>query len=385
MTRKSLQLIAATLVSMIWLVANCWAQVNSGSNGSDGALDLTTFAGTGTNIVINMASHPTGIYQYTYVAIPSGVTVSFVPNASNKPLIWLVQSSCVISGTVDVSGQSFSWPGPVGPGGPGGPGGYTGGDGGVAGSGGQGPGGAVAGSCGQSASFATLSQSPNGSSVYGNQYLIPLTGGSGGGGCTYTTYFGGGGGGGGAILIAANQSIQLFGSINANGGAGAWVYIYYGGSTVAGGGSGGAVRLVSTKIIGSGSVSATGGGGCNGSAGNGRIRFDVVENDFSGGISGVFSQGSQFVIIPTAGQGAQLFIVTVGGVAVSASPTGAIATPDAVLSAQQNNPVPIVVQCTNIPLNTPITVSVTPMNGNPVSATGYNTAGTQASSTATIA
>ena len=34
----------------------CPAQVNSGSNGSDGAFNPTT------NIVINMADHPNGIY-----------------------------------------------------------------------------------------------------------------------------------------------------------------------------------------------------------------------------------------------------------------------------------------------------------------------------------
>jgi len=60
-----------------------------------------------------------------------------------------------------------------------------------------------------------------------------------------------------------------------------------------------------------------------------------------------------------------------------------LATPDALIFAQQNNPIPIVVRCANIPLNTQITVSVRPANGSVVSATGNNT-GTLASSTATI-
>jgi hypothetical protein len=42
------------------------------------------------------------------------------------------------------------------------------------------------------------------------------------------------------------------------------------------------------------------------------------------------------------------------------------------------------VSCANLPLNTPITVSVKPANGSPVSAVGYNTTGTLASSTATV-
>jgi hypothetical protein len=61
-----------------------------------------------------------------------------------------------------------------------------------------------------------------------------------------------------------------------------------------------------------------------------------------------------------------------------------LSTPDAVLSAQQNNPIPIVVSCANLPLNTQITVSVKPANGATVSATGLNSTGTLSSSTATI-
>ena len=99
---------------------------------------------------------------------------------------------------------------------------------------------------------------------------------------------------------------------------------------------------------------------------------------------GVFSQGFQPIIIPTAGQGAQLTVTSIGGVPVSVSPTGQLSTPDAVLSAQQNNPIPIVLHCSNIALNTQITVSVKPANGPAVSATGLNNTGTQASSTATV-
>ena len=90
------------------------------------------------------------------------------------------------------------------------------------------------------------------------------------------------------------------------------------------------------------------------------------------------------MIVPTPGQGAQLTVTSVGGVPVSASPSGQLSTPDAVLSAQQNNPIPVVVHCSNIPLNTQITVSVKPANGAAVSATGLNTVGTSASSTATV-
>lgn len=119
--------------------------------------------------------------------------------------------------------------------------------------------------------------------------------------------------------------------------------------------------------------------------GSGRVRIDTYQNDFGGQITGVVTAGFQPIIIPSAGQLSQLTVTSVGGVPVSASPTGALSTPDAVLSAQQNNPIPIVVSCANLPLNTPITVSVKPMNGSPVSVVGYNSTGTQASSTATVA
>ena len=66
-----------------------------------------------------MADHPDGIYHYTSVNIPAGVNVSFIPNAANKPVVWLVQGDCVLSGTVDVSGQNLNELG----GGKGGPGG----------------------------------------------------------------------------------------------------------------------------------------------------------------------------------------------------------------------------------------------------------------------
>ena len=63
------------------------AQVNSGSNGSDGEFHPTQ------DVTINMADHPDGIYQYTSVNIPAGVRVSFIPNAGNKSVVWLLQGT----------------------------------------------------------------------------------------------------------------------------------------------------------------------------------------------------------------------------------------------------------------------------------------------------
>jgi len=350
------------------------AQVNSGSDGSDGP-----FNPTAANTVINMTTHPTGIYQYTSVNIRSNVTVTFTPNANNTPVVWLVQGNVVINGggAVDLSGS-----GPSGSaGGVGGPGGYRGGTGGLSPTSGQGPGGGSAGNAsptpyGGSGSYGIPGNvqpyQAQAGPTYGNEFLVPLLGGSGGGG---TDGMGGGGGGGGAILIAASGTVQVDGIIKATGAPYAWNNSYYGV------GSGGAIRIVGSRITGSGSINVW-----TSEGGGGRVRFDTYENNFGGSLSlyTVFSQGFQPIIIPSPGQLAQLTVTSVGGVPVSASPTGALSTPDAVLSAQQNNPIPIGVSCANLPLNTPITVTVKPMNGSPVSAVGYNTTGTQASSTASI-
>ena len=363
----------AVVVALAWLPVVCWAQVNSGSNGSDGALNPAT------NLVINMADHPNGIYQYTSINISNGVTVTFIPNANNAPVIWLVQSNVVINGTVDVSGQSTG----NSEGGAGGPGGWAGGSGGSNPTAGQGPGGGNsgtnwitgAGSYGTQGTYRPPDILPG--QVYGNTFILPLLGGSGAGGyCCYAYEPKGGGGGGGAILIAASGSVVVGGTIRSVGGYGFM------------GGSGGGIRIVATRTSGSGSLNASGSAGADtppyGNGGFGRVRIDTFQNGFGGTIQGVFSQGYQPIIIPVAGQGAQLAVTSVGGVFVSASPTGILTVPDAVLSAQLANPVPVVVGCANIPLGTPITVSVRPASGSTVTAVGYNSAGTQASSTATV-
>jgi hypothetical protein len=349
---KLSSIIFCVTVLVAGLPAGGRAQVNSGSNGSDGA-----FNPTATNIVINMADHPNGIYQYSSVNIPTSVTVTFIPNANNTPVYWLVQNGVTINGSLSVSGQSVASLQTQG--GVGGPGGYRGGDGANGSSpstAGQGPGGGGAGGS-------------HGTYYYGNTFLVPLLGGSGGGGGQNLQYGdGGGGGGGGAILIAASGSINVSGSISASAGAS---------GSFAGYGSGGAIRLVASQISGSGSISAW-------APYSGRIRFDTYDNEFTGNISGQFSSGFQPIIIPSAGQLPQLTVTSVGGVPVSASPTGVLSTPDAVISAQQPNPMPVVVNCANLPLGTAITVTIKPMTGSAVSAVGSNNTGTLASSTATI-
>jgi len=377
------------MVTVLSLPLGVIAQVNSGSDGHDGALDIGGFGGP--PVVIDMADHPDGIYHYTSVNISAGARVTFTRNSSGTPVVWLVQGNCVINGTVDVSGQSA-----VGSlGGAGGPGGFAGGNGGVAASAGQGPGAGAFGGIAASASYGTVAtpwadHTDGLGSVYGSQYVLPLLGGSGGGGNTSGAP---GGGGGGAILIAASQDIALNGVILAAGGSGG--NTGFGGGlpsdNYGGAGSGGAIRLVATRILGDGRLDASGGvvgvlgiPSSIGSGGLGRVRMDGMNIGFGGQVVGVFSQGFQPIIIPPPNQAVSLAIQSVGGFAVAANTTASLTTPDVVVPANQQNPVLIVVRAANIPLNSEITVEVKPANGPTISAVGINNAGTQASSTATV-
>ena len=223
-----------------------------------------------------------------------------------------------------------------------------------------------------SASHATQpgngAPAPGAAPIYGNTFLLPLIGGSGGGGIN-SINGGGGGGGGGAILIASSGRIGLNGLLQAHGGGG--------GATD---GSGGAVRFVANTITGTGAIYARG----YNYGGLGRIRFDAYANNFAGQIDGVYTQGLQPIILPVPGQGIQLAVASVAGMPVSASPSSDLVNPATIIAGQQANPVAIVVRCTNLPLNTPVTVTVKPANGATISAVGYNTSGTLASSTATV-
>jgi hypothetical protein len=360
------------------------AQVNSGSDGSDGALNPTS------NLVIDMADHPDGIYHYTSVNIPAGVTVSFSQNTGNTPVVWLVQGSVTINGNLQLSG-SAAFDSAGGNPGPGGYRGGTGASGVTQASAGLGPGGGIgfgdgAGRAGN-ASFGSkgsqLGGRPDSGDLYGNTFLIPLIGGSGGGGGRYI----GGGGGGGAVMIAASNEITLGGNIYCSGGG-------VNNQQFCGAGSGGAVRLVSTRLKGSGTIHAGGAGAYGASStaewpfssvsGAGRVRVDTLEYSFSGNIHGVTTNGFQPIIIPPAAQAVALSIESVGGVSVAASPGGKLVTPDVIVPGAQQNPVSIVVRCTNIPLGSEIIVDVKPANGPTIRAVAPNNAGSKASSTATV-
>ncbi len=395
--QKRLRLACLPLVAMASIQMAASGQVvNSGSDGHDGALNPAT------NVVIDMADHPDGIYQYTSVNIPNGVTVSFIPNTNNTPVVWLVQNDVLINGVVKLSGGDINGP----DGQPGGPGGWAGGQAsaevGNPPLAGRGPGGGLVDvtqpyALGANAAFgspaASVALQHPGGAVYGNQFLLPLLGGSGGSGGYADGYDNGGGGGGGAILMVATGVARIDGSILANGG-GAPAFNEGIGFLGGGGGSGGAVRIVSGVVAGSGTIDVSGGlagmftdygaYGPRPRAGGGRIRIDAMDDSFNGGIGAEISRGFQPIIIPAAGEGMQLAIASIAGASVPANPSSTLTDPAVIIPGQVGNPMPVVVQCQNIPLNTAITVVAKPANGVAVQGGGFNATGTEASSTAMV-
>lgn len=74
---------------------------------------------TGTPYIIDLNTRPNGVFNYTDITVPAGVTVKFIRNAANTPVIWLASGNVTINGTVDVSASGFQS----------GPGGYDGANG----------------------------------------------------------------------------------------------------------------------------------------------------------------------------------------------------------------------------------------------------------------
>jgi len=362
-----------TVGTALWVAwaattGHAYAQTfNSGSTGADGAFSPTT------NTTLTLPAN--GLFNFTTVTIPSGVTVRFTRNAANTPVTLLATGNINIAGTIDISaanggnvvGGTFLGSNV----GIGGPGGFDGGNGanGVAsntGGSGLGPGG---GGAGTGAGFATtggvVSASGTPGAPYGNAELLPLIGGSGGGGGSgdLGSTSAGGGGGGGAILIASSTTITLTGTINARGGNGG------GGNNPGGGGSGGAIRLVATAIAGTnGTLDVRGGSGNSGvgigsgGGSGGRLRLETYTNSATVNVSNI----PPSVALPSAialANGPTLTITSIGGVTTPAAPRAAFNAPDVTLPASITNPVTVALAGANIPPGTAVVVAVNGQTG----------------------
>lgn len=356
----------------------------SGSTGADGAFNPTS------NQTITVPE--SGVFNFTTVNIPNGITITFAPNSKNSPVTILTTGDVVISGIINVAGQSSS---SNGRGGLGGPGGFAGGNGGYGvadlflGINGSGPGGGrgassnngTNGSPGAGGSYAG-SGTAGGATQPGNRYgsglLQPIIGGSGGGGgaATPNTVGGGGGGGGGAIVIASSSSITLntTATIDAKGG-----------SSVnnptpghpGGGGSGGAIRLIANTLSGSGTLSVAGGNGgfftglgFGGNGGFGYIRAEAFNTTaFTPSTpSTIVSISSPSPVVLT--NQPSLRIVSVATVTAPQTTTGSlVGAPDIVVPSTQTNPVSVVLEGRNLPSNVLATLTVTPATGTPSTTT----------------
>lgn len=354
---------------------------DSGSDGSDGALDLTE---PGEILFDPRAFAPPldqdgdNVYHFTTINIASGVTVRMTATLlNNKPVIWLASGAVTISGILDLSGQAghpaTSVPAERRPSEPG-PGGFAGGIGGFSGGGppqpGSGPGG------GDSGLLDNFLRGAGGS-FGGNSFLVPLFGGSGGGGggSSGTTGYGGGAGGG-AILVASSTSVEVNGRIHVNGGdgSGSSICCNFGGS-----GSGGAIRLVAPVISGSG-VLDTNSGFASRRGSRGRVRLEAFQQNFSGTVTGNFSRASPFgLFLETTAPSVR--VVRVAGEAVPPVPAASFVMPD--VTIVDGGIVVFEIEAENVPLGTIVKLHLFSENDLDQTVDSTPLAGTEELSTAT--
>ncbi len=406
-----------TMVLAVTATAQVWS--GSGSNGSDGALNLgANTPGVSAGVLIfdpialNLDADADNIYHFTTITISGGITVQFRANRMKRPgpVIFLASGAVAISGSLNFNGDAghpptnndsvrrISIPGP---------GGYPGGigarNGGTPPTKGLGPGGADLGNAqnyGGCPGAYTVPGVPSWCSAqtaalpYGTDLVQPLVGGSGGSGSRVANNTGGGGGGagGGAFRLSSSVSI-VFGTglsaqnaaqgcsgnynIAAEGGD-AGLIIQYGQDS--GSGAGGAIHIQAPVIAGCATHLIARGGSMPefGRAAEGRIRID--SRTINGIASVPVATSNALVDAPAPPNQPFLRLVTINGVAVPATPQFDYATPDVLINS--TSPVPIVLQANNIPVNTPVTLFLTTDTGTDITTT-VNLTGTLAVSNAT--
>ncbi|HEV3041706.1 MAG TPA: hypothetical protein VHA33_28330 [Candidatus Angelobacter sp.] len=383
---------------------------SSGSNGSDGALDFTgappgliVFDPAKLNPPLNPRSD--NIFNFTTITIPSGVTIRLSGRVLTGPVFWLASGDVRIDGGIDLTGENSTgtslvldhltraMPGA---------GGFSGGFGGKVDTtlviGGQpaalpgdGPGGGAAGGTGFGSRFGgCFGNTGTGGSFTGNQFLVPLVGGSGGGGANFlgalptTPYAEGGGAGGGAILIASSTSITINGVINANGGSAPRAGGQICDSDLSGGaGAGGAIRLAAPTISGSGTLTAREGGATVGPTGaqGGFIRLETFNDNFRGSFnSTAFTMASPFgVFLPSPHPSVK--VVSVDNATIAQPPVGNIAFPD--VSINNTGPVTVTIEAHFIPVGTVLSLHILSDNNTDQTVQTTPLAGTLETSTCT--
>lgn len=386
----------------------------SGSNGSDGALNLGANTPGVVNgrltfdpVALNLDADGDNIYHFTTITIRDFLAVDFRANKMRHPgpVVFLATGAVNLQGNLNFSGEeghpSDSNEAVRRPSVPG-PGGFPGGSGARVGSSaampGLGPGGGKAASFGCPGAFVTNATpswcaSAGPSVSYGNTLLQPLVGGSGGSGGSFAGQnFGpGGGAGGGAIRIVSDVHIVFGTGANANGAATGcsssfWIAADggYGSNPASGAGAGGAIHLQAPLIAGCALHLYVRGGAqpSFGSASPGRVRIDA--NNVVGGVTStpVAALIGELVNVPLPASPARIRITSINGVAAPANPNYLYTTPD--VSTNAPGAVPVVIEAANVPVGTPITVFLTSEGGADVASAQVNLTGSLASSNATI-
>lgn len=407
-------------VAMAVAVAQTWS--GSGSNGSDGALNLgANTPGVVNNILVfdpialNLDADADNVYHFTTITIRDNIRVQFFANKMRRPgpVVFLATGNVLIGGILSLTGESghvatnndslrrISIPGP---------GGYPGGIGGKLSGApptpGMGPGGGRIVESNNANNFRgcpgayTNSVVPSwcagvgGPPAYGTNLLQPLVGGSGGGGAwggRSNLGGAGGGAGGGAIRISSSTAIAFGTGLNGTSAQGCNGNVNYviadggdGGSEVgvaawAGPGAGGAIHLQAPIITGCGTHAYARPGVINSSSGSeGRIRFDAINNV---GISATPPATTNLLVdVALPPSQPYLRIISINGVNVPSNPKFDYASPDVLINSTSSVPVELVAN--NIPVNTPVTVFLTTDTGADITTT-VNLTGSVAESTAT--
>jgi hypothetical protein len=406
---KITRLTSAVGVLALGLISQtaAWSQTFvSGSTGADGPMPICTPAPCTTTLQLPSS----GIFNFTTVTIPDGVTVKFLRNQANTPVVILTTGDVTSSGVIDVSGTAAVSGVP----GRGGPGGFDGGLGGTGfgsspnGTPGIGPGGGQGGVAGVGTAPGSASGggfgtqgTGNGAAVtggqtYGVHTLFPLIGGSGGGGGAGGPTSSGpaGGGGGGAIMIASSGTItmnapQVFRGIFASGGNGAVKAVGLSANVASGCGSGGGIRLIANSIV-TGGAALNVGSSCTSGiipGGFGRVRLETFQlsGNFNLGGNPSTSQALPQKVLPDNAS-PSVHIVSIGGASVPPTPQATFFNvPDVTVNPNLANPITVALQANNVPLGTAIGVSVV-TEGVATRSTFTSTAlaGTLASSSATV-
>jgi hypothetical protein len=334
-----------------------------GANGSDGALNINR----NTTIDLSLASAGVwdanspvagnGVYDpgkwavvfhYSGVNISAG-TLSFLNHDTRAPVVWLVNGDVNISGAIELRIDANGYqPGP---------GGFRSGHVSNGADVGFGPGGSLA--PGGGGSYASAGAGGTAASLYGNERVLPLIGGSGGSL----------GSGPGAILIAATGTITINGSIHAE--------AFYG--------SGGAIRLIADSLKGTGLIYAY----RKSAGGDGRINIETNHTDATLVIAPVPVTGyaPEPVTLWPSASAPSTRIVSIGGIPISTDPHASFnSAADATPNITPGQSLDVVIETKNVVTTSKVNLRVGPLkaNGSVIPATLVSGNATSATWKATI-